>query len=149
MSEIISLDVLGVAVGKPRPRVTSRGAFLPTAYREWQALVRDAAIVAAGELEDRGTPWPAHAERYRVDIVVVPPDRRGRDVDNLAGGILDALNGVLWRDDRLVVDLRCRRVEPSKLAPHALIRAWALVSVPYPDACRVVPTTDGLVIRHR
>lgn len=31
------------------------------------------------------------------------------DVDNLAGGVMDAANGILYKDDRQVVEIRCRK----------------------------------------
>jgi Holliday junction resolvase RusA-like endonuclease len=43
---------------------------------------------------------------FRVSLWFTFDDRRRRDVDNLAGGILDALNGVLWADDYMVQTLR-------------------------------------------
>jgi Holliday junction resolvase RusA-like endonuclease len=36
------------------------------------------------------------------------------DVDNLAGAILDALEGLLWANDRDVVDLNVRKVYDLK-----------------------------------
>lgn len=55
-----------------------------------------------------GTPWPMDAW-YRVELWVRFPDRRRRDVDNVAKAVLDSANGVLWDDDSQVVELSIRR----------------------------------------
>ena len=41
----------------------------------------------------------------------------GGDVDNYIKSVLDGCNGVLWKDDRLVIDVRCRKykVDNAKL----------------------------------
>lgn len=48
--------------------------------------------------------------RMRVTITAVQPDRRKRDLDNLAKATLDALtHAEIWRDDSQVDDLRIIR----------------------------------------
>ena len=50
-----------------------------------------------------------------VDIEVYPPDRRRRDVDNLAKGLLDALeHGGAYINDSQIKDLRIRMFTPVK-----------------------------------
>jgi len=46
------------------------------------------------------------------------------DVDNLAGGVMDALNGVAWFDDEQVIDLVVRKRPKTKTSPRwvAVIR---------------------------
>jgi Holliday junction resolvase RusA-like endonuclease len=51
------------------------------------------------------------------------PDRPGRncgDVDNLAKGVLDALNGIAWDDDSQVVDLRVIKA----FGPRDYVDVW-------------------------
>jgi len=43
---------------------------------------------------------------FQVIIEVGFPDRRRRDVHNCHAAVLDALEGVVWCDDKQVVDLR-------------------------------------------
>ena len=53
---------------------------------------------------------PPLAGDVAVDIEAFMPDRRRRDLDNLAKGLLDALTHAgLWLDDSQVADLRIRR----------------------------------------
>ena len=46
------------------------------------------------------------SDPFQVCIEVGFPDRRRRDVSNCHAAVLDALEGVVWYDDRQVVDLR-------------------------------------------
>ena len=46
-----------------------------------------------------------HSYEVRIWISVTPDMKGGFDVDNVAKACLDALKGVLWRDDRQVVRL--------------------------------------------
>jgi Holliday junction resolvase RusA-like endonuclease len=64
------------------------------------------------------------------------PDRPGKncgDVDNLAKGVLDALNGIAWLDDSQVVDMRVIKafgpkdyvdlwIEPAEVLTHGRSR---------------------------
>lgn len=53
-------------------------------------------------LSTRPRDWPLDG-RYWLRVRVVWPDRRRRDLDNVAKLIADALNGVAWRDDSHIV----------------------------------------------
>ncbi|MBQ7199369.1 MAG: RusA family crossover junction endodeoxyribonuclease [Selenomonadaceae bacterium] len=53
-----------------------------------------------------------------------PTNRNYGDIDNLAKGILDACNGILWKDDSQIVQLEVvKRVTDSK--PYLEIWAFA------------------------
>ena len=45
-----------------------------------------------------------------VEIVVVVPDKRRRDLQNFSDTICDALNGVLYEDDSQITTLLMRKV---------------------------------------
>ena len=49
-----------------------------------------------------GRPWPYLLGKVELNAVFRYKDQRTADIDNLAGGIMDALNGVVWKDDRQV-----------------------------------------------
>jgi hypothetical protein len=120
----VAFFVAGQAIGKARPRVTRRGTFMPTPYLQWLQVVRDEALVACAELEDRGEPWNAAREGYVVRLRFALGDRRRRDIDNLAGAILDALNGLLWGDDSAVMDLRATKTwDPARPGVEVEVRA--------------------------
>lgn len=47
------------------------------------------------------------------------------DIDNLAKGILDPLNGLAWQDDRQIVDLLCfKRTNVDDPLTHVIISEW-------------------------
>lgn len=96
-------------IGKPRPRVTSRGTFLPQPYRDYQEELAATALEAFARHLAAGHAWDAGLD-MSLDVTFVVPDRRRRDVDNLAGGVMDALNGIAWKDDSQVVQLAARRL---------------------------------------
>lgn len=99
-----------VIPGPPQPKERARrGAhgrwYTPERTRRYEAHARSCATVARMAL---GTPWPMDAW-YRVELWVRFPDRRRRDVDNVAKAVLDSANGVLWDDDLQVSELVVRR----------------------------------------
>lgn len=53
--------------------------------------------------------WQPMTCRVGVDVVLVCPDRRPRDLDNYEKLIYDALKGLVYRDDSLIDDKRMRR----------------------------------------
>ena len=86
--------------GKPQPKQRARkGAngrwYTPSETQKYERLVGALARVA------RLHGWRMDA-RYAVAISVFAPDKRRRDLDNIAKSILDGCNGVLWADDAQV-----------------------------------------------
>lgn len=65
-----------------------------------------------GRVNKEAMAWEAMAQRrgepltgpIAVHVFLWWPDRRGRDVDNIKA-LLDAMNGVLWVDDKQIVFL--------------------------------------------
>ncbi len=112
---MIKFTVPGKPQGKGRPRVTSHGTYTPEATKRYQKLIQ-------GSVDAEGTyyegvplkvvmecfyPIPKSMPKYKRDMVIncelypiVKPD-----LDNVAKAILDALNGVLYKDDNQVVDM--------------------------------------------
>ena len=117
----VSFAVEGVH-GQGRPRFTRSGrVYKAAADREWEAKVRSGYERAVGnaplrpaeaclsvEIEVSG-----HLPQSRPKKVSSEPWLARPDADNIAKAVLDALNGVAWRDDaqvvRLVVVKRDRR----------------------------------------
>lgn len=102
-------------VAKGRPRFTRQGhAFTPPKTRRFEAMIADLARGAY-----MGTPL---AGPLAVDVTFFlrAPKKRVRtfpsikpDVENLAKSLLDALNGIVWQDDSLIVELHARKVYAS------------------------------------
>lgn len=53
------------------------------------------------------------------------PKQRAKDVDNLSKTVLDALNKIIWKDDKQVLELWCR-VERNAADPRTEIEIWEL-----------------------
>lgn len=100
---VLHFRVEGSPVPKPRARITRRGNFVPANYTKWRRLIQDEAHVACLAAQDTGNVWRCDAEAYAIRCVFHMPDRRRRDIDNLAGSVLDALTiANMWPDDHLV-----------------------------------------------
>jgi Holliday junction resolvase RusA-like endonuclease len=95
-------------VPKARPRIGSKGAYLPERYRDW----KNQAII---ELTMQMRPINA-IERCAINIEIGKVQRG--DLDNIAGSILDALvqSGILL-DDRISCVYRLS-IEHNLSAPN-------------------------------
>ena len=118
----ISFTVPGNPIPKARARVTfSRGGGKPTAYtpartKGWEATVKDAARLAMGGRAPFEGP-------VGVELWLWRGDRRKADADNCEKAILDACNGVVWRDDDQVLEMHRYKVL-DRNSPHVDIRVW-------------------------
>ena len=116
--------VPGPAVPQGRPIFTTRGgkrwAIDPPRSREYKAKVRAYARRVCQPHRARDKPWLAVSEYRPIpkswsrkkraaarEQKIYPTVRP--DFDNVIKAIADALNGVLWEDDRQVVDGRIQR----------------------------------------
>lgn len=102
---------------KPRPRTTQTGhVYMPADYMTWKRTI-------AGKVAFRLQECPVFRQgRVRLDLWIW--SGKG-DVDNLAGGVMDALNGIAWRDDDQITDLTVRKRPRTKTAPRwmAIVQA--------------------------
>ncbi len=104
----------GPPVPKQRARRGKGGRhYTPARTRSYESRVRWLAVAAVAKA--RWTRRPGAL--YAVELLVVFPDERRRDVDNVAKAVLDACNGVVWIDDAMVTDLRVRRAI-DRVAPR-------------------------------
>lgn len=138
---IITFTVPGAPQGKGRPRIVKIGAFTRLAADKktasYEGLVAHAAHVAmAGRpmldgpigcsvFIDAPVPasWSQKKQRQALAGEVLPTTKP--DTDNVVKAIFDGLNGVLWRDDVLVVDLRVRKRYAA--TPCVRVEVWAMV----------------------
>ena len=155
--------VPGKPVPKARPRFDSRSgrtytatktvqyerhvkgeAWAATRRAEWPKPDDCARVTARLKLRAPGSKLPRCtcafcATEYRVALLVVLPDRRTRDLDNVTKSILDACNGVLWYDDRQVVGVSMERA-----INRARPRVEILVSVATGQSELVLGDVDGM-----
>lgn len=138
---MIEIVVPSIPVAKPRPRSTSVNGFART-YTPVGGKV--GSFIASVRLSASQV-WngPPLEGPLRVDCTFVFPRPKNRtwknkpmprewkvtkpDRDNLDKQILDALNGLLWRDDAQVVDGRLtKQIAAGDEQPHVVIRVQEL-----------------------
>jgi Holliday junction resolvase RusA-like endonuclease len=120
MSAAIYFVVPGAPYGKGRPRASSRGGFVrlytPAATVAYEGEIARLAEIARAEWPVMATPmslrviahhpipvsWPKKKQQAALagDLIPGKPD-----LDNVAKAVLDALNGVIYLDDKQVVRL--------------------------------------------
>lgn len=105
----------GTVRGQGRPRFTRQGrAFKDKATRDYENAIRAAFL---DQCEGFYSEWPLD-----VTIIVyraLPKSRPKRieyeadtfkpDLDNIAKAVLDALNGIAWRDDSQIVSINASK----------------------------------------
>ena len=90
--------VAGTPVPKQSFRVNGHGGYRDPRVTAWQELVAWQGRIAMG-------PDPPLGGALRVRLEFVLPTKRRVDCDNLAKGVEDALNGIVWLDDHQIVSL--------------------------------------------
>lgn len=122
IEHVVSFNVYGLPKGKARPRVTRTGhAYTPAATVAWENTIRLQAIHAM-----RGIDIPDGNLIVRMTFFFQPPKsyakkrrellmNEGRpmphkpDIDNLVKAVLDACNGIAYKDDAAVVEIDARK----------------------------------------
>ena len=123
---MIIIEVPGKAIGKQRPRATRQGrVYTPSQTINAEAWIKQCAMQAvkdqvdfvplSGPLEVGLTVVvgvPKSWSRKRASRALEGTDRPvGKpDMDNVVKLHLDALNGIVWKDDAQVVALRASKV---------------------------------------
>lgn len=121
---IVEFIIPGFTKGKERPRFVRRGNFVstytPQSTHDYQNIVKKSYIKASeGKLLDE----PVKAEIYTIYEPPKSISKKRReqmisgnipytkkpDSDNIAKSILDGLNGVAFKDDSAVNDLRVQK----------------------------------------
>ena len=91
-------------------------------------------------------PWTASRICLRITSLVPPYGWRSKvkDADNLVKGILDALHGAIFENDRQIQCLTSRRIEYAGLEGYYMIRARSV----YPWDADVVDPSDATRLRN-
>lgn len=90
---MITLEIFHPLFSKARPRVTSRGTFMPAAYKKNQKE-----LLAKVKEQYNGPPLEGP---LRVEMELYGEGRA--DIDNVVGAFFDTVNKVLWVDDRISI----------------------------------------------
>lgn len=133
---MIEIAVLGVPVGKGRPRFSRDGhTYTPERTRTFEGMLNVAAQEAMGERPPLEGPlklemevvvpiaksWPKKRQSDALKGILHPTSKP--DWDNF-GKVVDALNLVVWRDDSQVCDGRVKKRYGEK--PGMWIRVWPM-----------------------
>ena len=137
---MITFSVPGQPQGKGRPRVGKVGGharmFTPEKTARYEGLIAHSARIAMD-----GRPLLEGAAACNVFIDCQVPaswsDKRQRmalagellptakpDADNVVKAVFDGINGVVWRDDVLCVDVRVRKRFAA--TPCVRVEVWSL-----------------------
>ena len=102
---------------KPRPLVAVRGGHtrMPEGYMAWRELIRAYIF----------TPEQPRTGPLRMAILFRFKRKGAGDVDNLAGGIMDAFNGVIYQDDKQIEQLDVA-IERHTERDEIEVSIWAL-----------------------
>lgn len=90
---MIELEIFHPLFSKARPRVTSKGTFMPKAYKDNQRE-----LLAKVKEQYDGAPLEGP---LRVEMELHGEGRA--DIDNIVGAFFDTVNKVLWVDDRVSI----------------------------------------------
>ena len=121
---MLTISIPGAMRGKGRPRFTSAGGFA-RAYTDEKTAnaetwVRSCAVDQTGghvldgplslTVEVGICPPASWSKRRRADALAGAAAPTGKpDLDNVVKLIADALNGIVWRDDKQIVHLSARK----------------------------------------
>ena len=126
MTFMVTYMVEGNPVGKQRPRFSRRGNFVstytPTKTRDYESLIKEAAQKAMGSSEPLETPVTvaiyitvktssSFSKKTRQEAIngLIKPTKKP-DADNIAKCFLDAMNGIVYKDDCQVCTLHIKKV---------------------------------------
>ena len=129
MSFMVTFKVDGDPVGKQRARYAKRGNFVqtytPDKTRNYEALIKEAAIQAMGSNEILETPVnlylyirapiPKSLPKKRLEACLNGLEKpiKKPDASNVLKSVEDAMNGVVYKDDSQIVNIHVSKVYSS------------------------------------
>lgn len=129
------LTQLGCARCHTDPAITLLAVHFAIPVEPWSSQSRsDRRRIRASVMEELAEkrlsklPWGDHPLCVTV-ASVVPANRRRKDADNLVKGLLDAMQGFLYSNDRQIQCLTSRRLEYAGPSGYYLVGARPVVPV--------------------
>lgn len=114
-----SFNYRGEVMGAPRPRVTKWGTYMPKKYVEYKEALAECWKSQVGCYYEGAVCVEVrvyrHLPKSRPKKLLMEQDTFKPDADNIAKGVLDALNGLAWKDDSQVVDLWVKKYPRSRM----------------------------------
>jgi Holliday junction resolvase RusA-like endonuclease len=129
----VTYSVEGDPVGKQRPRFSRGRTYTPKKTVDYESLIASKASQAMGSSEPLQTPvaifiWishviPASYSKKRKEACLNGLDwPKKPDLDNVAKVFLDAMNGIVYKDDVQVVKLRVSKRYDTDSGVDVLVR---------------------------
>jgi Holliday junction resolvase RusA-like endonuclease len=129
MSFMVTFKVDADPVGKQRARYAKRGnhvmAYTPDKTRNYESLIKEAAIEAMGISEPLETPVtlylyirapiPKSLPKKRIEAFLNGLEKpiKKPDASNVLKSVEDAMNGVVYKDDSQIVNIHVSKVYSS------------------------------------
>jgi len=129
MTFILTFKVDANPVGKQRARYAKRGNFVqtytPDKTRNYESLIKEAAIQAMGSNEILETPVnlylyirapiPQSYSKKRLEACLNGSEKpiKKPDASNVLKSVEDAMNGVVYKDDSQIVNIHVSKVYSS------------------------------------
>ena len=129
MTFMVTFKVDADPVGKQRARYAKRGNFVqtytPDKTRNYESLIKEAAIEAMGSSEPLETPVnlylyirapiPKSLPKKRIEACLNGLEKpiKKPDASNVLKSIEDAMNGVVYKDDSQIVNIHVAKVYSS------------------------------------
>ena len=107
--ETIHFIVKGIPRPKQSFKYSKTGGYTPIEVVVWQSKVSSEAMKTIAEYDWTLTPFRIWKTPLAVELDFYLPDKHRRDLDNLSKAVLDAMNGIVYKDDCQVVDLHLRK----------------------------------------
>jgi Holliday junction resolvase RusA-like endonuclease len=130
MTFMVTFKVDGDPVGKQRARYSKRGNFVqtytPDKTRNYESLIKEAAIEAMGSSEPLQTPVtlylyirapiPKSSTKKRLEAISKGLEKpiKKPDASNVLKSVEDAMNGVVYKDDSQIVNIHVSKVYSSQ-----------------------------------
>lgn len=118
----MKIVIKGKCISKDNEKCFNRAGrpFLSAKYRKWGKDVSQQAIVQLGAFKPILGPLCVHFAFYM-------PDKRHCDLTNLPKGLCDALNGIVWEDDKQI-QISHSMIIYDKQNPRTEIRVTSLLA---------------------
>ena len=134
----------GVPVPKGRPRFGRGHVYTPLKTKNAEALISTVGKkmmagkkpftgpvkVDATFMVDVPKSWPKKRQGMAINDILLPTSARVGDVDNLLKTVTDAINGVVYEDDRQIITATATKLYTAKGSARTIIEIEEIVTLP-------------------